>query len=138
MYTKREELRVNKLRNKREFAYELYDWRNAIEEDDMIIVESSESGSEEEEGDVSGMGELIHPAHHPAERKTPLLRHACSSTSASSRMTSTTTTATTHRHVIQTYSSAMGGYTCGGSSALMQQHNHQPQPRVKRMRMYYP
>jgi hypothetical protein len=30
MYTKRDELRVNKLRNKREFAYERHDWRNAI------------------------------------------------------------------------------------------------------------
>jgi len=48
IYTKREELRVNKLRNKREFAYDRYDWRNATEEDEMEPDEA---------------GELIHPVH---------------------------------------------------------------------------
>lgn len=48
MYTNREELRVNKLRNKREFAYDDNDWRNATEECDMQSDED---------------GELVHPVH---------------------------------------------------------------------------
>jgi hypothetical protein len=48
MYTNREELRVNKLRNKREFAYDDYDWRNATEECDMQSDED---------------GELVHPVY---------------------------------------------------------------------------
>lgn len=48
MYTNREELRINKLRNKREYAYDDNDWENVTEECDM-----------EEDED----GELIHPVH---------------------------------------------------------------------------
>ena len=48
MYTKREELRINKLRNKREYAYDDNDWENVTEECDM-----------EEDED----GELVHPVH---------------------------------------------------------------------------
>mmetsp|Transcript_8887 Transcript_8887/g.18439 ORF Transcript_8887/g.18439 Transcript_8887/m.18439 type:complete len:284 (+) Transcript_8887:561-1412(+) len=48
MYTQREELRTNKSRNKREYAYDGHDWRNATEEDDMS------EGSD---------GELVHPVH---------------------------------------------------------------------------
>jgi len=131
MYTKRDELRVNKLRNKREFAHEMYDWRNAVEEDEMEVDAST--------------GELIHPAHEKKTASSP----ASSSSSTSSSMTTTTTsstTTTTHRQVVQTYSSAFGGYTiggmtCGSSALVHQQHNkqhQQQQPRVKRMRMYYP
>jgi hypothetical protein len=48
MYTNREELRINKLRNKREFAYDDHDWRNASEECDM---------------DSNEDGDLVHPVH---------------------------------------------------------------------------
>jgi hypothetical protein len=48
MYTKREELRINKLRNKREYAYDNNDWENATEECDMETDED---------------GELVHPVH---------------------------------------------------------------------------
>ena len=58
MYTKRDELRANKLRNKREFAYDLQDWRNATEESDM---------------DVNDDGEFVHPVHDtpPSTTTTP-------------------------------------------------------------------
>ena len=53
MYTKSKELRVIISRNKREFAHELYDLKNAIEEDEVEMDDTT--------------GELVHPAH---ERKT--------------------------------------------------------------------
>ncbi|KAL3762324.1 hypothetical protein ACHAW5_006324 [Stephanodiscus triporus] len=98
MYTKRDELRVNKLRNKREFAYELYDWRNAAEEEEM---------------EANDRGELIHPAHAVEKRK-------CGGKAPSPR------------NVVQTYSSALGGYVIGSVSGSAVAH------RAKRMRMYYP
>jgi hypothetical protein len=49
MYANRYELRENKLRNKREYEYDKYDWRNATEEHAMTVC--------------SGTGELIHPVH---------------------------------------------------------------------------
>ena len=48
MYTTRDELRINKLRNKREFAYDDNDWENATEECDMETDED---------------GEYVHPVH---------------------------------------------------------------------------
>jgi hypothetical protein len=98
MYTKRDELRVNKLRNKREFAYEHHDWRNAAEEEEM---------------EANDRGELIHPAHASEKRK-------CGGRAPSPR------------NVVQTYSSALGGYVIGGMSGSAVAH------RAKRMRMYYP
>jgi hypothetical protein len=44
MYTQRDELRLNKLRNKREYAYEEYDWRNVVEEIDMTDGPSTTTG----------------------------------------------------------------------------------------------
>ncbi|KAL7487060.1 hypothetical protein ACHAW6_012667 [Cyclotella cf. meneghiniana] len=49
MYANRFELRENKLRNKKEFQFDGYDWRNATEECHMAICPVS--------------GELLHPAH---------------------------------------------------------------------------
>ena len=54
MYTKREELRVNKIRNKREYAYDDNDWENATEECDMTLDED---------------GKLVHPVH---KQKRPI------------------------------------------------------------------
>lgn len=49
MYANRFELRENKVRNKKEFQFDGYDWRNATEEAHMAICPMS--------------GELLHPAH---------------------------------------------------------------------------
>ena len=49
MYANRFELRENKTRNKKEYAFDGYDWRNATEEGNMAICPLS--------------GELLHPAH---------------------------------------------------------------------------
>eukprot|EP00571_Detonula_confervacea_P015642 CAMPEP_0172310150 /NCGR_PEP_ID=MMETSP1058-20130122/11321_1 /TAXON_ID=83371 /ORGANISM="Detonula confervacea, Strain CCMP 353" /LENGTH=256 /DNA_ID=CAMNT_0013022917 /DNA_START=29 /DNA_END=799 /DNA_ORIENTATION=+ len=49
MYANRFELRENKVRNKREYEFDNYDWRNATEEHSMAICPLS--------------GELLHPAH---------------------------------------------------------------------------
>lgn len=48
MYTTRDELRINKLRNRREFAYDDNSWENATEECDMETDED---------------GEYVHPVH---------------------------------------------------------------------------
>mmetsp|Transcript_9516 Transcript_9516/g.20073 ORF Transcript_9516/g.20073 Transcript_9516/m.20073 type:complete len:414 (-) Transcript_9516:479-1720(-) len=60
MFTKRDELRVNKLRNKCEFAYDLHDWRNATEEEEM---------------EPNDLGELVHPVHF--EKSTPASPKPC-------------------------------------------------------------
>jgi hypothetical protein len=99
MYTKREELRLNKIRNKREFAYELYDWRNAAEEEEM---------------ETNDRGELMHPVH-AAERGK------CGGGMPPSP-----------RNVVQTYSSALGGYIVGSMSGPASTY------RAKRARIYYP
>ena len=49
MYANRYELRENKLRNKREYEFDKYDWRNATEEHAMSVCPVS--------------GELLHPVH---------------------------------------------------------------------------
>ncbi len=49
MYANRYELRQIKIRNKKEYAFDGYDWRNATEEGNMAICSLS--------------GELLHPAH---------------------------------------------------------------------------
>ena len=49
MYTKREEIRINKLRNKREYAYDNNDWENATEENEMEVDDET--------------GEYVHPVH---------------------------------------------------------------------------
>lgn len=49
MYANRFELRENKVRNKREYEFDKYDWRNATEEHSMAFCPVS--------------GELLHPAH---------------------------------------------------------------------------
>ena len=49
MYANRFELRENKLRNKKEYQFDGYDWRNATEECHMAICPKS--------------GEILHPAH---------------------------------------------------------------------------
>jgi hypothetical protein len=48
MYTKQEELCLNKIWNKRKFVYELHDWQNAAKEEEM---------------ETNNRGELIHPVH---------------------------------------------------------------------------
>jgi hypothetical protein len=48
IYTKQEELQLNKIRNKHEFVYELHDWCNATKEEQM---------------ETNNRGELIHPIH---------------------------------------------------------------------------
>ena len=98
MYTKREELRLNKIRNKREFAYELHDWRNAAEEEEM---------------EANDRGELIHPVHAVEKRK------------GGGRPPSP-------KKVVQTYSSALGGYIVGSMRGPAAAY------RAKRVRMYYP
>ena len=111
LYTQRDELRVNKLRNKREYAYEDYDWRNAVEEIDMTY--SPSTGSSEQ---------LVHPVH--ATTTTTTKDKTVKSSSSNSRSPSP-------RNVVQTYSSAFGGYI-NGSSMTSSLHG------AKRMRMYYP
>jgi len=49
MYTNRFEVRENKLRNKKEYAFDNYDWKNCTEENSMVICPMS--------------GNLLHPAH---------------------------------------------------------------------------
>lgn len=49
MYANRFEVRENKLRNKKEFAFDNYDWKNCTEENSMVICPLS--------------GNLLHPAH---------------------------------------------------------------------------
>ena len=49
MYANRFELRENKVRAKKEYEFDGYDWRNATEEPHMAICPLS--------------GELLHPAH---------------------------------------------------------------------------
>ncbi len=49
MYANRFEVRENKIRNKREYEFDNYDWRNATEENNMAMCPMS--------------GELLHPAH---------------------------------------------------------------------------
>jgi hypothetical protein len=51
MYANRFELRENKTRNKKEYEFDNYDWRNATEENSMAVCPLS--------------GELLHPAHLP-------------------------------------------------------------------------
>ena len=89
MYTKREELRLNKIRNKREFAYELHDWRNAAEEDEM---------------ETNDRGELIHPVHATAEKGKCVAGGGGGSRPPSPR------------NVVRTYSSSLGGYIVGSMS----------------------
>ena len=110
LYTQRDELRVNKLRNKREYAYEDYDWRNVVEEIDMTY--SPSTGSSEQ---------LVHPVHATTTTTT---KDKTVKSSSNSRSPSP-------RNVVQTYSSAFGGYI-NGSSMTSSLHG------AKRMRMYYP
>ena len=49
MYANRFEVRENKLRNKKEYAFDNYDWKNCTEENSMVICPLS--------------GNLLHPAH---------------------------------------------------------------------------
>jgi hypothetical protein len=49
MYANRFEVRENKLRNKKEYAFDNYDWKNCTEESSMVICPMS--------------GNLLHPAH---------------------------------------------------------------------------
>lgn len=49
MYTNRFEVRENKLRNKKEYAFDNYDWKNCTEENSMVTCPMS--------------GNLLHPAH---------------------------------------------------------------------------
>ena len=49
MYANRFEVRENKLRNKKEYAFDNYDWKNCTEENSMVICPMS--------------GNLLHPAH---------------------------------------------------------------------------
>lgn len=49
MYANRFEVRENKVRNKKEFAFDNYDWKNCTEERAMVICPLS--------------GNLLHPAH---------------------------------------------------------------------------
>jgi len=49
MYANSQEVRSNKIRNKKEFRYDGYDWRNATEEWEMAVCMVT--------------GELVHPAH---------------------------------------------------------------------------
>lgn len=97
MYTQKDELRINKVRNKREFAYDHHSWRDATEEEDM---------------EPNDLGEAVHPVHCVEKNPpAPLCRT---------------------RNVIQTYSSALGGYTVGNMNSTGMVH------RAKRMRMYHP
>ena len=63
LYTPREELRANKLRNKREFAHDGHSWREAAEEEDM---------------EPNRRGELVHPVHGLATAPRKAVR-TCSS-----------------------------------------------------------
>ena len=49
MYANRFEVRENKLRNKKEYAFDNFDWKNCTEEGSMVICPMS--------------GDLLHPAH---------------------------------------------------------------------------
>ena len=49
MYTAREELRGNKLRNRKEFAFEGGNWRTVVEEGGVVLEEGTEGA--------------VHPAH---------------------------------------------------------------------------
>jgi len=51
MYSNCQEVRANKIRNKKEFRYDGYDWRNVTEEWEMPVCALT--------------GELVHPAHSP-------------------------------------------------------------------------
>ena len=106
MYTNREELRINKLRNKREYAHDSFNWRDVTEEDGMIVDDTS--------------GELVHPVHTVADvgKKNKKLGSNIKVTGPGPSI----------RNVVrQTYSSALGGYT----SMTMGGGGH----RTKRMRM---
>ena len=109
MYTNREELRINKLRNKREYAHDSFNWRDVTEEDGMTVDDES--------------GELVHPVHTVADvkrNKKPL--------GSNIKVTTTHGPGPSIRNVVrQTYSSALGGYT----SMTMGGGGH----RTKRMRM---
>lgn len=54
MYTPKEELTANAIRNNREFVYEGRDWRSVVEEEEMFICRWT--------------GEYVHPAHVRYER----------------------------------------------------------------------
>ena len=54
MYTSQEELRANKLRNRREFAYERHDWRNAVEEEEMEDSDEERGGGDDASGASCG------------------------------------------------------------------------------------
>ena len=109
MYTNREELRINKLRNKREYAHDSFNWRDVTEEDGMTVDDTS--------------GELVHPVHTVADvkkSKKPL--------GSNIKVTTAHGPGPSIRNVVrQTYSSALGGYT----SMTMGGGGH----RTKRMRM---
>lgn len=49
IYTNRDSLRLNKIRNKKEYAYDNHDWRGVTEEDEMEVDEVT--------------GEFVHPVH---------------------------------------------------------------------------
>jgi hypothetical protein len=116
MYTQRDELRINKLRNKREYAYEDYDWRNVVEENDMTDGPSTTGCAAEQQ--------LVHPVHATSTTNATIKdKTVKSSSSSNSRSPSP-------RNVIQTYSSAFGGYINVNSNTSL--HG------AKRMRMYYP
>jgi hypothetical protein len=119
MYTQRDELRINKLRNKREYAYEEYDWRNVVEEIDMTDGPSTTTGCAAEQ-------QLVHPVHATTTTTNATIKDkTVKSVSSSSNSRSPSP-----RNVVQTYSSAFGGYI--NSSSMTSLHG------TKRMRMYYP
>jgi len=110
MYTNREELRINKLRNKREYAHDSFNWRDVTEEDGMTVDDTS--------------GELVHPVHTVADVK----RNKKKPLGSNIKVTTAHGPGPSIRNVVrQTYSSALGGYT----SMTMGGGGH----RTKRMRM---
>jgi len=111
MYTNREELRINKLRNKREYAHDSFNWCDATEEDGMTVDDTS--------------GELVHPVHTVADVKN---RNKKKPLGSNIKVTTAHGPGPSIRNVVrQTYSSALGGYT----SMTMGGGGH----RTKRMRM---
>ena len=91
MFTGKVELRENKLRNKREFAYDAHDWRNASEEKDM-----------EPDDD----GELVHPVHcensvgrSPSPPPVPASTGPCKT-----------------RNAVRTYPAALGSRVAAGGA----------------------
>jgi hypothetical protein len=64
LYISKQDLMCNAQRNHREFVYENFDWRSAVEEDEMYSPPLHDSTTTADGSGGVGSGDLIHPANY--------------------------------------------------------------------------